>query len=523
VSEEGQRRLSRRRFMTIAGGAGVAAVATQIPFARATPGPLRITGYPFTLGVASGDPTSDGVVLWTRLAPSPLSGDGGMPDVTVPVKWEVAKDDAFKQVVATGEELAVLSDAHSVHAEPRGLQPGYEYFYRFTAAGEQSPVGRTKTAPAGALTAMTFAFASCQQYEHGYYTAYKHMAQEHVDLILHVGDYIYEYGTNLYTASGGNVRGHSNREIVSLADYRERQAQYRTDPDLQAAHASAPWFVTFDDHEVDNNWAGQTPEDGMPPKAYARRKAAAFRAYWEHMPMRRTSRPNSDGIQVFRRGSFGDLATFHVLDTRQFRSDQPCSDGLKACSDRSSDALTMTGNAQEAWLLDGLEKSSAKWQILANQVVMAQMDWTAGPGETWNMDAWDGYTAERTRLFNYFNQKGTKNPIVITGDIHQNWAADLLADFNDPSSKILGSELVGTSISTGGDGQDTSTGSQGRLAESPWFKFTNEQRGYVKVALDQNQARADFKVVPYVKRPGAPISTRKSFVIEAGHPGLQSA
>jgi alkaline phosphatase D len=183
----------------------------------------------------------------------------------------------------------------------------------------------------------------------------------------------------------------------------------------------------------------------------------------------------------------------------------------------------MTGNAQEAWMLNGLEKSSAKWQILANQVVMAQMDWTAGPGETWNMDAWDGYTAERTRLFNYFNQKGTKNPIVITGDIHQNWAADLLADFNDPSSKILGSELVGTSISTGGDGQDTSTGSQGRLAESPWFKFTNEQRGYVKVALDQNQARADFKVVPYVKRPGAPISTRKSFVIEAGHPGLQSA
>ncbi len=181
----------------------------------------------------------------------------------------------------------------------------------------------------------------------------------------------------------------------------------------------------------------------------------------------------------------------------------------------------MTGNAQEAWLLDGLEKSTAKWQIFAQQVVMAQMDWSVGANETWNVDAWDGYTAERTRLFNYINQKGNLNPLVLTGDIHQHWAADLLTDFRDPSSKILGSELVGTSISTGADGSDNPN--DAKLAENPWFKFVNSQRGYVTVELGQDQAKADFKVLPYVRRPGAPISTRKSFVIEAGHPGLQNA
>ncbi|MDA0166370.1 alkaline phosphatase D family protein [Solirubrobacter ginsenosidimutans] len=497
-------------------------MASQYPFAKARTAPMRFVGDPFQLGVASGDPSTDGMVLWTRLAPAPLSPGGGMPDKAVAVKWEVAKDEAFKQIVATGEEQAVASEAHSVHAEPRGLQPGSEYFYRFTAGGAQSPIGRTKTTTAGPLSSMKFAFASCQQYEHGYYTAYKHMANEDLDLILHLGDYIYEYSTNSYTAGGGgNVRGHSNHEVMELADYRERHAQYKTDVNLQAAHASAPWFVTFDDHEVDDNWAGIAPGDGSPPKSYTNRKAAAFQAYWEHMPLRRAAKPNGAAIPIYRRGAFGDLATFHVLDTRQFRSDQPCNDGIKACSDRSSDALTMTGNAQEAWLLDGLEKSTAKWQIFAQQVVMAQMDWSVGANETWNVDAWDGYTAERTRLFNYINQKGTLNPLVLTGDIHQHWAADLLADFRDPNSKILGSELVGTSISTGADGSDNPN--DAKLAENPWFKFVNSQRGYVTVELGQDQAKADFKVLPYVRRPGAPISTRKSFVIEAGHPGLQNA
>jgi alkaline phosphatase D len=463
-------------------------------------------------------------VLWTRLAPSPLSPDGGMPDVTVPVKWEVSKNDSFTQVVKSGEELAVLGDAHSVHAEVAGLDAGAQYFYRFIAAGEASQTGRFKTAPAAGASpnSLVFAFASCQQYEHGYYTAYKHMANEdQLDLIIHVGDYIYEYGTNLYTSTGGNPRGHSNREIVSLSDYRERHAQYKTDPDLQAAHAAAAWLVTFDDHEIDNNWAGEVPEEGMPHPAFVKRRAAAFRAYWEHMPLRKSARPVGSSIQVYRRAAYGNLATFHVLDTRQFRSDQACGDGVKACDARLDQSRSLEGMQQEAWLTDGLDKSPATWQILANQVFMAQQDFTNGAGETFNMDAWDGYKANRDRLLNFINAKGGLNPIVITGDVHANWAADLLADFSNPQSKILGSEFIGTSISTTGDGSDTSTAA--RLTENPWIKFNNQQRGYVRVALSPTECRGDFRVVPYVKRPGAPISTRKSYVVQAGHPGLQDA
>ena len=245
-----------------------------------------------------------------------------------------------------------------MHAEPRGLQPGREYFYRFRANGEISPVGRTKTAPAGAASAMAFAFASCQQYEHGYFTAYKHMAQDDLDLVIHLGDYIYEYDTNSYTATGGNARANSNHEIVNLADYRERHAQYKTDPDLQAAHGAFPWLVTFDDHEIDNNWASDTPEDGLPQDVYFRRRAAAFRAYWEHMPLRKAQKPNADGIQIYKRNTYGNLATFHVMDTRQFRSDQACGDGTRAgCDDRSNPARTLVGAQQEQWLYDGLQQS----------------------------------------------------------------------------------------------------------------------------------------------------------------------
>ena len=519
MSKEG---LSRRRFLTVAGTATGAVVASQLPFAKARTAPPRFTGYPFTLGVASGDPTPDGAVLWTRLAPAPLAGNGGMPDRDYRVEWEVAKDEAFTNVVARGEELATYADAHSVHAEPRGLEPGYEYFYRFRANGEISPTGRTKTAPAGTAAAMAFAFASCQQYEHGYFTAYKHMAQDDLDLVIHLGDYIYEYDSNSYTATGGNVRANSNHEIVNLADYRERHAQYKTDPDLQAAHAAFPWLVTFDDHEIDNNWASDTPEEGMPREFYFRRRKAAFRAYWEHMPLRKAQRPTADGIQIYKRNAYGNLATFHVMDTRQFRSDQACGDGSKAgCDDRSNPARTLVGAQQEQWLYDGLQSSQAKWQILAQQVFMAQRDSAAGAGETFSMDAWDGYTVSRDKLLDFIDTRQIANPIVITGDVHQNWANDLLRDFRDADSKILGSEFVGTSISTTGDGSDAQN--TGAFTENPWIKYNSQRRGYVRVALDQQLCRTDYRTLPYVKRPGAPMTTHKSFVVEAGNPGLKDA
>ncbi|MBE2316853.1 alkaline phosphatase D family protein [Solirubrobacter sp. CPCC 204708] len=522
MSREG---LSRRRFIAVAGATGGAAVASQWPFARARTAPPRFVGYPFTLGVASGDPTPDGVVLWTRLAPAPLSPDGGMPAKPYPVQWEVAKDEAFTNVVARGEEIAVPGEAHSVHAEPAGLEPGYEYFYRFKANGEISPTGRTKTAPATAasVAGLAFAFASCQQYEHGYYTAYKHMANEDLDLVIHLGDYIYEYDTNSYQVSGNtNVRGNSNHEIVDLGHYRERHAQYKSDPDLQAAHAAFPWLVTWDDHEVDNNWADDIPEDGLPLEHFARRRRNAFRAYWEHMPLRKATRPVGKDMQLFRRAAYGNLASFHVLDTRQFRSDQACGDGTRAgCDDRNNPARTLTGAQQEQWLYNGLETSPAKWQVIAQQVFMAQRDATNGPGESYSMDGWDGYTVSRDKLLDFIETREIDNPIVITGDVHQNWANDLLADFSNPQSKILGSEFVGTSISTTGDGNDNVN--TATMAENPWIKYNNQRRGYVRVQLDQNVCRTDYRTLQYVKRPGSPITTHKSFVVEAGNPGLKDA
>ncbi|MGH2919273.1 MAG: alkaline phosphatase D family protein [Solirubrobacteraceae bacterium] len=512
--------LSRRRLLATAGAAVVGAASAQVPFARARPLP-QISGYPFTLGVASGEPLRHGVVLWTRLAPTPLAG-GGMPARSFPVKWELAHDERFRRVVRRGEQDARSELAHSVHVELDGLEPGREYFYRFRAGGEMSPVGRTKTAPRRDVGSLRFAFASCQQYEHGYYTAYGHMAREDLDLVVHLGDYIYEYGPNEYVAPGGNVRDHSGPEIVSLEDYRNRHAQYRTDPDLQAAHHAFPWLVTFDDHEVENNWADEVPENGQPVEPFLRRRAAALRAYYEHMPLRRSARPHGIDMALYRRAAFGDLATFHVLDTRQYRSDQACGDGTDiGCAERLDPARTITGDAQERWLLGGLARSRATWNVLAQQVFMAQRDFEPGPAQRFSMDAWDGYAASRERLLSFIERRQVANPVVLTGDVHNNWAADLKADFDDPDSRTLGSEFVGTSITSGGDGADTTPSGLQTLAQNPHITFFNGQRGYVRCRLDNEAWRSDYRVVPYVKVAGAPIATRASFVVEAGSPGLQ--
>ncbi|WP_420491248.1 alkaline phosphatase D family protein, partial [Neobacillus drentensis] len=242
--------------------------------------------YPFTLGVASGDPHSDGVVLWTRLAPDPLNG-GGMPPHTVPVKWELATDQYFRNIIQRGTEHARPDLGHSVHVEVNGLKANHVYYYRFKSGNEISPVGKTKTLPpAGTgVSELKFAFVSCQQFEHGFYTAFKHLAKEDLDLVFHLGDYIYEYGPNEYIASTGNVRTHSGPEIKTLEDYRNRYAQYRTDEHLRAAHAAFPWIVTWDDHEVENNYADLIPEKGQSVEEFIIRRAAAYQAYYEHMPL----------------------------------------------------------------------------------------------------------------------------------------------------------------------------------------------------------------------------------------------
>lgn len=527
--------MKRRTFLG-ASAIGAASLLSGGSMASARPSSPTVTtptfaAYPFGLGVASGDPLPDGVVLWTRLAPQPTEpGAGISPDRRIPVEWEVAEDERFSRIVHRDTEVAVAESGYSVHVDLAGLDPARWYFYRFRTGGEISPVGRTRTAPAPDASPpdLRFAFASCQEYEHGFYTAYEHMAQEDLSLVIHLGDYIYEYGTDDYTAESGNVRHHIGDEITTLEEYRQRYAQYKSDEQLQAAHAAFPWVVTWDDHEVENDYADEFPENlGEEDKsipAFLDRRAAAYQAYWENMPLRRSRMATGDSLPLYRRFDFGQLASFNVLDTRQYRSNQPCGGGYRKelCPEALSEEQTMTGPVQERWLFDGLAHSRARWNVLAQQVFMAQLDLEPGPERRFNLDAWDGYQAARERILDFVSDRGIY-PIVLTGDVHANWQAELKADFDDPDSATLGSEFIGTSITSGGNGAITHAPQQEIVEANPHVSFYNDLRGYVRCELTQEQWRTDYRVVPYVDRPGAPISTAASFVVQYGSPGAQPA
>ncbi|MEK7874831.1 MAG: alkaline phosphatase D family protein, partial [Pseudomonadota bacterium] len=346
-----------------------------------------------------------------------------------------------------------------------------------------SPVGRTRTTPApdAALERLRFAFASCQQYEQGYYAAHRHLAAEDLDLIVFLGDYIYEssWGRN-------HVRKHATAEPYTLADYRARHAQYKTDPDLQRSHAAAPWIVTWDDHEVDNDYANDRSED-LDPEFLVRR-AAAYQAYYEHMPLARHSLPRGPGAQIYDRFSFGDLVQFHVLDDRQYRAHQACakpgrggSNVVDDCAERLASDHTMLGAAQEAWLADGLARTRARWNVIAQQTLMAQHDRKPGPGQSFWTDGWDGYPAARARLLNDITRLKPSNPLVIGGDVHCNWVADLKPDFDDPKSPVVATEFCGTSITSQGPSQKQV---QTMLAENPHLRYgEGTKRGYVKMDI----------------------------------------
>ncbi|MCG5437259.1 alkaline phosphatase D family protein [Micromonospora foliorum] len=505
-------RLSRRIF--VLGGlvtAGVAVTPRQ--------GARAAVPYPFKLGVASGDPAPDSVVLWTRLAPSPLNADGqgGMANADVTVEWQVSTTDRFTSLVASGSVVARYADAHSVHAIAGGLAADSDYYYRFRAQGQISPVGRTRTAPAPSSFGrdLVMAFASCAHYEAGYYTAYRRMAEDNPGLILHLGDYIYEGGVGTST-----VRQHVGAEIVTLADYRRRYALYKSDPDLQAAHAAAPWLVVPDDHEVENNYANMVRNDSSPTLTAAQwtaRRTAAYRAYYENMPLRPASAASGNSIPLYRRVRWGQLATFHMLDTRQFRDDQACGDGWKVCADADLASRSLTGATQEAWLLDGLAQRYGTWDILGQQVFFAQQLDANGAA---SMDAWDGYRASRSRIQTGWQQRGVRNPLVLTGDVHRSWANDLKADYANPSSATIGTELVCTSISSTGNGSGSTT--VPNAAANPHLKFYSDRRGYVRTTISRSQVRADFRAVNTVTEHGAAASTVRSFVILDGQPGLQA-
>jgi alkaline phosphatase D len=460
---------------------------------------VPLTKDPFALGVASGDPEQDSVVLWTRLL-----GAEGDHDVV----WRVIEGGDL--VVATGVATATEEDAHTLHVVADGLRADAEYTYSFTAGEFTSPVGRTRTTPDVETERMRFAFGSCQDWQDGLYTAHAHLAEEDVDLVVWLGDYIYESGPGQRA-----VRPHDTPEVVDLEGYRRRYALYKSDPALQAAHARAPWFVLWDDHEVDNNYAGDTPEVNAPKVDFTARRTAAYRAWWEHQPTR-LPKPDGDDLRIYRALEWGGLATFVGLDGRQYRGDQPCglaSDVGAGCADRSDPALTMLGAEQEAWVEKQLVRSQSAWNVVANQTILSPSGIDLGATELFNLDQWDGYPAARDRMLDVLAR--ASNPVVITGDIHASAIADL-----HHGGQVIGTELVGTSM-TSTIPDALATFFESAAADAGAKMADARHHGYVVCEVTVDTLRADYRVVSTTLEPTSTIATSSSWQIAAGTPGVQ--
>ncbi len=482
----------------------------------------RFADDPFALGVSSGDPTATGGVLWTRLAPRPNEPDGGMDGTRPTVNWEVAHDDQFRNIVTKGQVTAGQELAYSVHVDVDGLEPDRWYFYRFMSGGATSPVGRFRTAPADGVrsTPLHLAFMSCQRWDQGLFTALGHVArEEQLDLVVHLGDYIYE-GASPATA----VRKHQGLEVRTLEDYRRRYAQYKSDPLLRAAHERSPWVVTWDDHEVDNNYAGLAGENLMEStEQMHQRRAAAYQGWWEHQAVRVPRVRSWADLTITRTINWGALARFYMLDTRQYRDDQACGDRIKpVCAEALDPRRTMLGDAQERWLYSGLGASRSHWQVLANQVMMGPYDAAAGPSVEVSMDQWGGYPVARDRLLGEIGKRAPNRTVVITGDIHTNWVHELHAGFSRPDRPVVATEFVGTSIASDGDGRDIDAARLSAMqAENPQLKWFSARRGYARCRIDEQAWNVDYRTVPYVTKPDAPVSTASSWRMQHGRPGVE--
>jgi alkaline phosphatase D len=517
------RGVTRRNLLRSA--AALAAYALLRPARAAEPPPVRFTGYPFTLGVASGYPSAGGVSLWTRLAPEPLQALGGMTLDPVPVTWQVAADERFARVVREGATAAFGELAHSVHVDVDGLEPAREYWYRFIAGGETSPVGRTRTlpAPGGAARRVRFAYGSCAHFEHGWYSGYRHMLADAPDLVLFLGDYIYEgsWGTH-------SVRRHAGpAEAFTLGDYRVRHAQTKTDADLQRLHAQVPWAFTWDDHEVDNDYAG-TQSEHLDPQFLARR-TAAYQAYFEHMPLPWRMLPKADGMPIHAHLDFGDLARFYLLDDRQYRTPQACQpqgrggsgDVDAGCAELTMPERTMLGAAQERWLEARLGDTRAHWNVLAQQTLFGAFENRPGPEEGRWSDAWDGYPASRERVLAGLERHRVANPVVVGGDVHAYVFGDVHRDAADPDSPVVASEFCGSSISS--EGRDAAWW-HARGAENPQVRYLEpEYRGYVLVTLDRRAASVAVRGLDDVLKRDSGVRTLATFAVESGKPGVQRA
>ncbi|WP_232834476.1 alkaline phosphatase D family protein [Rhodoferax ferrireducens] len=505
----------------------------------------RFTSNPFTLGVASGSPLHDSVVLWTRLiAPDSLNLSLGSDPVTV--RWEVAHDEKFTRLVQNGQALASHELAHSVHVEVAGLDADRWYFYRFRVGEFVSPLGRTRTfpKPEARVGRLRLGYASCQKWEDGYFTAWRHMRDENLDVVMFLGDYIYEY-----PAKNSKIRTPSGGWVLSLDDYRQRYALYKSDADLQAMHAACPWLMTWDDHEVQNDYAGlqtgySSDSDPAEPANFLARRAAAYQAYYEHMPIRASvltqglaglvnASQKGAEMRIFTHLQYGQLASLYLLDARQYKDPQVCNTGDAPGSSRLNPATcpqwidpkrSLLGAQQEQWLNDEFSSTRSRntgWNVLGQQSLFGQRDFKVGPGQTlWN-DGWDGYSAARTRLTDSLRKNQVANPVLLGGDVHENWVGHVKADYSDPGSASVGVEFCGTSI-TSRSGGNAKTAE--RLAENPHFLFADAQRkGYGVVELTPRQLTTTLRVVDNVTSRDTRIETLASFVVQSGRPLIERA
>lgn len=515
--------MDRRHLLRLA-----TATATAGWLPRSAWSQARIPNNPFTLGVASGSPAADSVVLWTRLVAPELAS------TKATVRWELAEDEGFARIVQRGQAEALPELAHSVHVEPGGLAPDRPYFYRFMAGDWVSTVGRTRTLPApdAIVQRVRLAYASCQRWEHGYFSAYRHMRADAPDFVLFLGDYIYEYA-----GAARAVRRTDGVTVSTLAQYRDRYAMHKGDADLQAMHAACGWLFTWDDHEVQNDYAADFGGDVQPPGVdFHARRIAAYQAYYEHMPLRasvltRALQGMASGaeMRIYSEQRFGRLAQLSLLDCRQYRDPQACSKPNKGsstldpaiCPIWEDPKRTFLGAAQEQWLDGRLASGGATWSVIGQSTLFGQRDFDPGPTRTlWN-DGWDGYPAARQRVLDSLQKHKPSNPVLLGGDVHENWVGHVKADYQRPESAALGVEFCGTSITSRTQHPEQVAD---RLAPNPHFIHADAmQRGYGIAEFTPGALKVQLRLLDDVANPASGISTGSSFVVEAGRPRVERA
>jgi alkaline phosphatase D len=506
--------LDRRRLMQ---GAAMLAGAALLPgcATQATP---SFASDPFTLGVASGDPDDVSVVLWTRLAPDPMAPDWGMPSAAVAVRWELSEDEGFTRILRKGETLAQPSAGHSVHIVAEGLQPGRTYWYRFHSGAATSPVGRTRTTPpqGAKVDKFRYVFGGCQRYENGFYSAWRHAVAANPEVVFFLGDYIYENPQR-----DGLPRRHVDQLITTLPEYRRRYSLYKMDRDLQSAHAAAPWMVIWDDHEVSNNYHDNGDPKTADPVAFLQRRAAAYQAWYEHMPVRPASAPVGPNLQLYRSFAWGDLAAFQLTDSRQYATPTqwPKREGeaeLIADSDlRRDPARSMLGHKQEEWLYRQLAGSTTHWNVLAQQYAMVELKRRdAETGEMgYGNDSWDGYPATRDRVLQ--NLSKVSNPVILGSDMHCFIQSDLRLQ---PDGDVIAPAFVGGAISSPSQGGIQRM--QQMQADNRDFRFAdNRVNGFGLVEMDRSVMTLSMQAMDDVTKVDTASHELARFVVETGKRG----